>query len=61
MNYVIYRTLDGSNLDFVQAKLWDDWVRESPNGGMREVSRVETMAEAINLTMLANSEEGESK
>lgn len=61
MSYVIYRTLDGSNLDFVQARLWDDWVRESPNGGMREVCRVETMAEAINLTMLANDPEGEIK
>lgn len=61
MSYVIYRTLNGSNLDFVQAKLWDKWVHESPNGGMREVCRVETMAEAINLTMLANNPEGESK
>lgn len=61
MNYVIYRAIRGGFLEYEAAENWDKWVREYAADVIREVCRVETMAEAINLTMLANSEEGESK
>ena len=58
--YVIYRLLVGG-LDYVTEKTWDEWVRANPHDECREVCRVITMVEAINLTKLANSEEGESE
>lgn len=60
MNYVIYRQFDGG-VDYVPAKNWDLWLLDFPDQADREVCRVETVAEAINLTMLANNPEGESE
>lgn len=55
MNYVIYRSVRGGFLEYEAAKNWDGWISEFFADRLREVCRVETIAEAINLTMLANS------
>lgn len=55
--YVVYRTgypKDPKPVEYIEAKRWDDYLRNTHDTKCEFISRGHTLVEAINLTKLAN-------
>jgi len=53
-DFVIYRTgYANRELEYIRGRIWDEYLRETPDTNCEFVSRGHTISEAVNLTMLA--------
>lgn len=56
-DFVIYREgYAGRKLEYIRARIWDEYLRETPNTNCEFISRGHSFSEAVNLTMLVNQQ-----
>jgi hypothetical protein len=59
VEYVVYRTgypQPDPPLEYLEQRIWDKYLSETPKTLCVELSRGHTLVDAINLTMLANQQ-----